>query len=110
MAKLKNTASIYLKFGGKLKLPVNPEEIKIKYPSNNKEYNVLGIGQIVVQKKPGLKEVSWDSFFPAGDNDPYTNGGIRAPETYVKAIEKAMKGKQVGRLIISRSDCRQSWC
>ena len=30
---MKNTTAIYLCFGGKkLKIPVNPEEIKIKYP------------------------------------------------------------------------------
>ena len=57
MGKLKNTATIYLDFGNRMKIPVNPEEIEIKYPSNNKEYEVLGVGQIVVPRKPGLKEV-----------------------------------------------------
>lgn len=62
---MKNTTAIYLCFGGKkLKIPVNPEEIKIKYPSNNKEYDVIGIGKVLVQKKPGLKEISWEEFFP----------------------------------------------
>lgn len=104
MGKLKNTASIYLRFGKKLKIPVNPETIEIKYPSNHKEYDVLGIGQIVVPRKPGLKEVSWEGFFPGTDNaDPYITRGIKSPKVYVRQIEKAMKGKQTGRLIISRS-------
>lgn len=101
--KLKSTASIYLKFGGKLKIPVNPEEIEIKYPTNNKEYDVLGIGKIVVPRRPGLKEISWEGFFP-GEDAPYVNSGAKDPKVYVKRIEKAMKSKQKGRLIISRSE------
>lgn len=102
---MKNSACIYLKFGKeKLKIPVNPQEIEVKYPSSNKEYDVLGIGQIVVQRKPDLKEVSWESFFPEDRSAPYTNGGAKAPEAYVKRIEKAMNTKQKLRLIISRSE------
>lgn len=104
MGKPKSSASIYLKFGNKLKIPVNPEEIEIKYPSNNKEYEVLGTGQIVVPRKPGLKEISWESFFPGDLSAPYVNSGAKSVETYVKRLEKAMKNKMTGRLIISRSD------
>lgn len=100
--KLRNTTSIYLKFGEKLKIPVNPEEIEIKYPDNNKEYDVLGIGKIVVPRKPGLKEISWECFFPVEDA-PYVNSGAKDPQVYVKQIEKAKTSKQKGRLIISRS-------
>lgn len=104
MGKLKSSTSIYLKFGSKLKIPVNPEEIEVKYPSNNKEYDVLGTGKIVVPRKPGLKEVSWESFFPGDLSAPYVNSGAKDPETYIKRLEKAMKNKKTGRLIISRSD------
>lgn len=105
MKQLKNTTSIYLKFGStKIRIPVNPEEIKIKYPSNNKEYDVIGIGQVVVQKRPGLKEVSWEGFFPGEDSqDPYINREAKSPEWYEEQISKAMKNRKKGRLIISRS-------
>lgn len=101
---MKNTYSIYLKFGRKFKIPVNPEKIEISYPTNNKTYDVLGIGEIVVPKKPKLKVVSWESFFPKFKDDPYTNSGAENPKAYIQKIEKAMKSKQIGRLIISRSD------
>lgn len=105
MGKLKTSASIYLKFGSqKIKIPVNPKEIEMKYPSNNKEYDVLGVGQIVVQKRPGLKEISWKGLFPGDRSAPYVNSGSRDPDTYVKKIEKAMKSRQKIRAIISRSD------
>lgn len=101
--RLKNTCSIYLVFGRKLKIPVNPEEIEINIPSNNKEHEVLGVGTVVIPRKPGLKVVSWESFFPADRSEPYVNSGAKSPKAYVDAIEKAMKEKQIGRLIISRS-------
>lgn len=105
MPKVKSGTAIYLQFSsGKFKIPVNPEEIKIKYPTDNKDYDVLGIGQIVVQRKPALKEVSWESFFPDDNSDPYVNSGAKDPESYVKKIEAAMKKKQTVRLIITRSD------
>lgn len=64
MAKIKNGCSIYIKFGSrKVKLPVNPEEIEIKYPTDHKTYSVIGIGEIVVPRNPSLKVVSWESFF-----------------------------------------------
>lgn len=105
MKQLKNTTSIYLKFGStKIRIPVNPEEIEIKYPSNNKECDVLGVGQVVVQKRPGLKEVSWKGFFPGDDSAaPYINKGVKSPKWYEMQISKAMRIRQKGRLIISRS-------
>lgn len=103
MAKIKNECSIYVKFGSKkVKIPVNPESLKIQYPSDNKTYNVLGKGEIVVPRKPSLKIVSWESFFPSGD-DPYINSGSKDPEDYEKLFSKAMKNKTKCRLIISRS-------
>lgn len=96
--------SIYLQFGGKrLKVPVNPDEIEIESPSNNEEFEVLGVGKIVVPKKPGLKTISWESFFPASQSDPYVQGGVGAPKKYVRMIEQAKAEKQTGRVIISRS-------
>lgn len=104
MGKVESSMEIYLQFGGKrLQLPVNPDEIEIKYPSNNKDYDVLGIGQVVVQRKPALKEVSWECFFPARRTEPYVNAGARQPEIYVSCLEKAMEDQQPGRLIITRS-------
>ena len=100
---MENTTAIYLRFGKKLKIPVNPETIEIKYPSNDKEYDVLGVGKVTVQRRPGLKEVSWESFFPGDRSAPYVNTQSRKPGEYVKQIEKAMKNKQKGRLIISWS-------
>lgn len=92
---------IYLKFGRKIKIPVNPEEISITHPSNNKTFEVLDKGEIVVPMPPGLTEVSFDSFVSNND-EPFTDGSI-SPKAFVKALKKAHDGKVKGRLIISRS-------
>lgn len=100
--RVPNGTDIYLKFGRRIRIPVNPEEIKISRPSNNKTYDVLDIGEIVVPMAPGLQEVSWESFFPSNFDDPYTSG-TTAPGSIVKALDRAKKNKTVGRLIITRS-------
>ena len=104
MAKLKIGCSIYLAFAGKkVKLPVNPEEIEIKNPTDHKTYDVIGVGEIVVPRKPSLKEVSWESFFPGDRQAVYVNGVAKSPSYYLKYFEKALKKKQICRLIITRS-------
>lgn len=93
---------IYLKFGKKIKIPVNPSEINITAPTNNKTYEVLSKGEVVVQMPSGLKEVSFESYVSNND-EPFTDGSI-SPRSFVKALQKAMDKKIKGRLIISRSD------
>ena len=92
---------IYLKFGRKIKIPVNPEEISITHPSNNKTFEVLDKGEIVVPMPSALTEVSFESFVSSND-EPYMDGSI-SPKSFVKQLKKAMDGKVKGRLIISRS-------
>lgn len=103
MGKIKSGYAIYLQFGKKLKIPVNPEKIEIQYPSEDEEYDVLGLGKVVVQKKPGLRTISWEGFFPAERSAGYVNTGAKAPKAYVKMIEKARDEQMAGRVIISRS-------
>ena len=104
MGKLKSGCSIYLIFAGKkIKLPVNPEEIDVKCPTDHKTYDIIGVGEIVVPGKPSLKEVSWESFFPGDRQAAYVNSGAKAPSYYLKYFENALKKKQICRLIITRS-------
>ncbi len=104
MGKLKSGCSIYLVFSGKkIKIPVNPEEIEIKHPTDHKTYDVIGVGEIVVPRKPSLKEISWESFFPGDRSAVYVNSGAKVPSYYMKSLESALKKKRVGRLIITRS-------
>ena len=104
MARLNTGSSIYVVFGRKkAKIPVNPEEVEIQYPTNHKTYDVLGIGQVIIPRKPSLKMVSWEGFFPEDLGAPYVNSGAESSGSYVRQFEKALKKKQKCRLIIVRS-------
>lgn len=104
MARLKNKCSIFFKLQAqKVKIPVNPQEMEVEYPTDHQTYAILGLGEVVVPRKPSLKMVSWDSFFPADLHEPYVNSGARKPEFYVRCFERALRERQILRLIISRS-------
>jgi hypothetical protein len=100
--KVPNSTEIYLNFGRRFLIPVNPEEITITHPSNNKTYEVLGVGEVVVPMSPGLSEASWEGFFPSSGEDPYTTLEM-SPQDIVERLLRAKKNKTVGRLVISRS-------
>lgn len=86
MTYLKTYYSIYFTgSGGMVKLPINPEKLPVSRDNDNKEYNVLGIGPIMVPRIPKLKELSFSGLFPAEDN----------PDTYINFFESAMLNKSV---------------
>ena len=94
---------IYVKLGGrKYTLPVNPEEIEVKHTTVDQKENVVGVGEILIPQKPGLREISWSGFFPGSPLDPYVDH-YRSVRTLAKAFEKAWKNRSKCRLIISRS-------
>lgn len=77
-----------------IRLPVNPEKLPVARETENGEYNVLGIGPIMVPRTPSLREVTISSFFPgrlfAG---VLTSGGFEPPEFYINFFEAAMQEK-----------------
>lgn len=95
---------IYLKFGIAIQLPVLPASFKIKEGMNNTEVNINGLGTINLLGKRGLKEIGFDSFFPAQTygfcrctpKDPYGY--------YCKKLIKAMEENTIGILIITGAD------
>lgn len=99
--------SIYLSQGSTtVKLPVNPPEYTISNPSDNLNYNVLGVGQMVVPRIPGQMIISWESFFPASDQETayLTVGTLRQPEYYLNALKRMQESRSPLRLIINRYD------
>ena len=62
--------------------------------TENGDYNVLGIGQIVVPRTPNLREVTISSFFPGRPFSGVLNsGGFQPPEFYIQFFESAMNDK-----------------
>lgn len=86
-----------------IEIPVNPQEYTISYPTENKIYNILSIGDVVLPELPSLMEVAWDSYFPGNSQDGMLMGHTwKQPERYIKTIREAMEKKYVVDLVISR--------
>lgn len=74
-----------------LRLPVNPAQLPEERESENGEYNVLGLGPILVPRIPGLRKVSISSFFPGRQSSfVLTRNEFRPPEFYMRFFQKAM--------------------
>ena len=77
-----------------IRLPVNPEKLPVARESDNDDYNVLGIGPIMVPRTPNLKEITISSFFPGRPfSGVLTSGGFQPPEFYINFFESAMNDK-----------------
>lgn len=78
--------------GRELPIPVLPEKLKVTSPGKNKSDAVLGLGEVLLLRKKGLRSLAWESFFPARPA-PYVTGGmtaaVPAPMELVKAIQVA---------------------
>lgn len=74
-----------------IRLPVNPEKLPVARSLSSEEYNVLGLGQIIVPRAQDLRKVTISSFFP-GRVFPgvLTSGGFQPPEFYIAFFEAAM--------------------
>ncbi|USK54367.1 hypothetical protein LIS82_22880 [Cytobacillus solani] len=83
-----------------IKLPIIPPEIKVNSPSQNEIYSTISQGDIKLIGPPGLRTISFSSFFPfesyswAKDR---TYKGMR----YVHMIEKWKLDKEPIRLVIT---------
>lgn len=77
-----------------IRLPVNPEKLPVERNNANNDYNVLGIGPIMVPRIPELRVVNISSFFPGRPFSGVLNAGeFQPPEFYIQFFESAMNDK-----------------
>ena len=91
-----NNYGLYFKREGEapFRLPVNPEKLPVAREAENEEYNVLGIGPIMVPRTPKQREVTISSFFPGRPLSGMTaDGEIQPPEFYINFFQSAMNDK-----------------
>ena len=89
-----NFGLFFTRDGTVIRLPVNPEKLPVARDTENGDYNVLGIGQIMVPRTPSLKEVTISSFFPGRQfAGVLTSGGFEPPEFYIQFFQSAMDDK-----------------
>lgn len=103
---MKNNYGIYLTVGKTtVRFPVNPQEIKIEYPADNERYNVLGLGEIVRTRLPGLASISWDDgLLPGSPSGDYvlTKGAFQPPEFYLDLLNRCKRERLTATLTIDR--------
>lgn len=75
-----------------LEFPELPEEIEIKFSSNNIKYNVLALGDVISIGEKGLRDFTIKSFFPAEN-----------AEIYIKKIETMINNKKTMTFILSKN-------
>ena len=90
--------------GAVIRLPVNPESYKISRDNDNADYNVLGVGPIMVPRTPKLKQAAWSGLLPASADfgAALTSGGFQSPKFYIDFIQKAMDERAVLRFVANR--------
>lgn len=77
-----------------IRLPVNPEKLPVTKESDNGDYNVLGIGPVMVPRIPNLKKITISSFFPGRVfSGVLTSGSFELPEFYIDFFQSAMDDK-----------------
>lgn len=92
---------IWLKGSRRVRIPVLPSEYSVSSSQNNTVVNVIGLGDVVLKGKRGLRTISFSSFFPKRYDAGYCEySSIRSPKTYVDLIEK-MKRAGTIKLIIT---------
>ena len=89
-----NFGLFFTRDGLVIRLPVNPEKLPVEKDNDNGEYNVLGIGPIMMPRIPKLRVVTISSYFP-GRSFPgvLTSGGFEPPEFYIQFFESAMNDR-----------------
>lgn len=101
-----NNYGLYVSGSGQsLRIPVNPEKYPIEKNNENGEYNVLGIGPIMIPRIPKLQVISWEGMLPGRDSDPYLSqwaGGWNPPQTYIDFFQAAMDSLEPIQFVANR--------
>ena len=87
-----NYYGIYFTREGRvLRLPINPEELPEERDNANTEYNVLGLGPLVIPRIPKPKVVSFSGYFPGLPRASLVDLlSFQPPEVYIRFFESAM--------------------
>lgn len=86
-----------------VQLPVNPEEIVVKSPGNNKTEEIVKLGEINILRQKKLQALSFECFLPADSSPPYvlTKGKFKDGDFYIDFFEKIRASNKPCRFIIS---------
>lgn len=92
-----NNYGLFFSYGGRvIRLPINPEELPVVREGNNQTYNVLGIGDVTIQRLPKQKTITIESYFPGrADSSVLTWRGFQTPDFYIDFFQRSLEEKRV---------------
>lgn len=102
---MENKYGLYIAHEGTVvRLPVNPESYSTTKDNDNGNYNVLGVGPIMIPRTPKLQAVSWSGLLPgrADMGAVLTAGAFQPPKFYIDFLQAAMDEKWVVRFVANR--------
>jgi nucleoid-associated protein YgaU len=86
----------------KLRLPVNPPTLSVSSPFSNTDIEVVQLGEFTVIGDRGLKEFSFESFFPRDYNPSYCEySGFPTPTECMNTIERWRDTRKPIRFIVT---------
>ena len=92
-----------------LRLPVLPSEFSVAKPEANETFETVYHGDLKLIGRPGLKTISWSSFFPIRDY-PFLRDRSDTAFGYLYTIDTWIKKKLPIRLIITDTPINMACC
>jgi hypothetical protein len=95
---------IYLEWRNsqKIMLPVNPEELSVKWSGTNTTESIVGLGDITVLNVVGLQGLTIKSFIAAsGGSYIVSNSSLGNPETFIEFIKDVRESKEPIRIVVT---------
>ena len=102
---MENKYGLYIAHEGTVvRLPVNPESYSITKDNDNGNYNVLGVGPIMIPRTPKLQTTAWSGLLPgrADLGAVLTAGAFQPPKFYIDFLQAAMDEKWIVRFVANR--------
>jgi len=86
-----------------LELPVLPPALKVSHPGNNKTYDIVDFGEIIIPQTRKLITVGFESHFPMHKAPFVSSEVLREPTYYLSALLRWKEQKQVLKFVMSGS-------
>lgn len=87
-------------------LPINPEELKVQFPGDNKSVTLTGPGEYTILQKRKLAKVSVASWLPETDwfAGIRTSGQFKTAKVYDDLFKSVMENEEYMRFIVTGID------
>ena len=99
-----NDIGLFFEFEGTvIQLPINPEKLEISYPGNNKNVEIIKLGQVSILKKKKLGTIKFSSWFPYESwwTGVRTSGQFESADYYKAFFMKLQDEAKPARFIVS---------